>query len=110
MKLHEMNRELVLNKLDIVPTKTYSVTLHEGCDYEGRWLVKTWLFNDIELAKKFINEYRVDKTEEIIEDKMYEIARIGYDSQQLMLKKLEITYEIPKFKQGFFEPNMYEIN
>lgn len=110
MKLYEMNREEILNILDIPVDSIYTVSLHEGCDYEGRWLVKTWLFNDIKLAKEFINEYRVDNTEEIKKNKMYEIARIGYDSQQLMLDKLEITYEIPKFKQGFFEPNMYEIN
>lgn len=95
MKLHEIDRELMLNKLDIPVDSIYSVTLHEGCDYEGRWLVETWLFNDIELAKKFINKYRVDKIEEIIKDKMYEIARNGFDSLQLMLTQLEITNELP---------------
>lgn len=110
MKPHEMNREEILNILDIPVDSIYTVSLHEGCDYEGRWLVKTWLFNNFKLAKEFINEYRVDKTEEIKKNKMYEIARIGYDSQQLMLEKLEITYEIPKFKQDSFEPNMFKIN
>ncbi|WP_239740350.1 hypothetical protein [Mammaliicoccus sp. P-M59] len=111
MKPHEMNREEILNKLDIQVYSIYSVTLHEGCDYEGRWLVKTWLFNDIELAKKFINEYRVDKTEEIIKDKMYEIARRHFDSQQLMLEELELTEEIPTLNMGEYweEDKMYEI-
>lgn len=109
MKLHEIDRELMLSKLDITVDSIYSVTLHEGCDYEGRWLVKTWLFNDIELAKKFINKYRVDKTEEIIKDKMYEISRNGFDSLQLMLTELEITDEVPfiKISKSYLYPDLY---
>lgn len=109
MKLHEIDRELMLNKLDIPVDSIYSVTLHEGCDYEGRWLVKTWLFNDIELAKKFINKYRVDRTEEIVKDEMYEIARNSFDSLQLMLTELEIADEVPfiKISERYMYPDRY---
>lgn len=109
MKPHEMNREEILNKLDIQVDSIYSVTLHEGCDYEGRWLVKTWLFNDIELAKEFINKYRVDKTEEIVKDEMYEIARRHFDSQQLMLTELEIADEVPfiNISERYMYPDRY---
>lgn len=109
MKPHEIDREMMLSKLDIVPTKTYSVILFECSEYEGCWFEANWLFDDIEIAKSFINKYRVDKTGDIEINVDYEIARNFGEYQKLIIKELETTDEIPVIKKDKYGGKLYRL-
>lgn len=110
MKPHEIDRELMLNKLDILPTKTYSVLFFECSEYEGCWFCGNWLFDDINIAKSFIDKYRVDITGEVEINVGYEIAREYGDYQKLELQVLETTDEIPVLKKkSIFKEKLYSI-
>lgn len=109
MKPHEIDRVKMLGKLHIVPTKTYSVTLFNCREYEGCWLEANWLFDDIDIAKSFIDKYRVDKTRDIKINVDYEIARNFGDYQKLVLKELETTDVIPVIKNDRYGGKLYSL-